>query len=301
VDQVVQGGYFFLLSEARLPTLTEQTALVSIVQMFAGNVLRAQNLLAMRQRLERANWLYKISQAVTSTLDVKQVFHQTTELAAFVLNAQAATLFSIDRDNGELVFMIPKGSAANVLEEQRIPMERGVCGWVATHGKPLVVNQARDSEFFNPDVDSQTGFMTRNIVCVPLMSHDRTVGVLEVLNKEGEEGFTDDDSEWLTMMGQQIAIALDNAQLFAREQEKVRELAMLNTVSQTINSDLDVNAILDAVTQSALEISSADRSELFLVDYRKGALKLFSTAGRVVRPGNSARDDKTNKKKKNGK
>jgi signal transduction histidine kinase len=223
--------------------------------------------------------LYTISQAVTSSLEVETVFHQTTELAAHVLNAQAATLYSIDRDNNELVFMIAKGVAAQALEEKRMPLDRGVAGWVATHGKPLIVPLARESPLFNPDVDSQTGFMTRNIVCVPLLMHDRTVGVLQVMNKEGSEGFTTDDAEWLSMMGQQIAIALDNAHLFARQQEKVRELATLNAVSQMINGDLDVDAVLNVVTRSALELSAADRCELFLVDARKRVLKLFASAG----------------------
>jgi signal transduction histidine kinase len=272
------GAVAFILEQGLLPNPTQQLNLQGLVQTFVSNGLRAQLLHAMRERLRRANLLYQIAQAVTSSLDLQTVFHQTTELAASALNAQAATLFTVDYANSELVFMITTGEAARKLEEKRIPLDRGVAGWVATHGKPLIANQPRDNVLFNPDVDSQTGFKTNNIVCVPLLIQERTVGVLEVLNKENSTGFTNDDAEWLAMMGQQIAIALENAQLFRREQEKVRELAMLNAVSQTINSDLDANAVLDAVTQSAVEIASADRSELFLVDYRKRVLRLFASA-----------------------
>lgn len=224
MDLLVQGAISFVLP-ATLPLDDEQCAhLSAAVQLFGVNGLRADHLQATRNRLDKANLLYQISQAITSTLDIKTVFNQTTELAASILHAQAATLFSIDYKNRELLFMIAKGAAARVLEEKRLPIDQGVVGWVATHGKPLIVNNTHESKLFNSQVDSQTGFFTRNILCVPLRIQDRTVGVLEVLNKENEEDFTSDDADWLNAMGQHIAIALENAQLYEnlrREQERI--------------------------------------------------------------------------------
>ncbi|CAN5404400.1 hypothetical protein BH10CHL1_BH10CHL1_20540 [soil metagenome] len=279
VEQIVRGAISFLFDPNSAAHDLDQASLDTAVQVFAGNALRAQYLRASRDQLERVNLLYQIAQSVTSSLELKSVFHQTTELAAYVINAEAATLFSIDYDRQELVFMITKGAAAHLLEEQRIPLDSGVVGWVATHGESLVVNDTSQSKFFNSAVDSQTGFTTHDILCVPLRAHDRTIGVLELLNKVTPGGFTNDDVEWLSMLGQQIAIALDNAQLFAREQMKVHELATLNKVSQTINSELDASVVLHAITQSVVEISGADRSELWLIDARKQALRLFAKAG----------------------
>jgi len=202
----------------------ECAALASIFQFFAAPALYALELSTTRARLDQANLLSQISQAITSSLDLKIVFNQTTEMAASILHAQAATLFSIDTKQRELVFMVAKGAAAHALEEKRIPLEQGVVGWVAVNGKPLVVNNTSENDLFNSQVDSQTGFYTRNILCVPLRIQDRTVGVLEVLNKETAGGFTTDDIDWLTAMGQHIAIALENAQLYEnlrREQERI--------------------------------------------------------------------------------
>lgn len=224
VEQVVRGCVSFLLKETQSLTPIQCETLDGLVQMFAGNALRTQYLQATRKRLEQTNLLYQISQAITSSLDLTTVFHQTTELAASMLQAQAATLFSIDPKRRELVFMIAKGAAAHALEEKRIPMDRGVAGWVATHGQPLIVNNTLDNKLFNSNVDSQTGFVTRNIVCVPLQIQDRTVGVLEVLNKETSAGFSAADADWLKQMGQQIAIALENAQLYQNlrvEQDRI--------------------------------------------------------------------------------
>ncbi|MCB0124090.1 MAG: GAF domain-containing sensor histidine kinase, partial [Caldilineaceae bacterium] len=212
-------------SEQILPlSQNDCTAVHANLQFFATHAFHVYHLAETRGRLEQATLLSQISQAITSSLDLKTVFNQTTEMAAATLNAQAATLFTIDTKRRELVFMIAKGAAAQVLEEKRIPLEQGVVGWVAVHGQPLVVNNARESALFDSHVDSQTGFSTRNILCVPLRIQDRTIGVLEVLNKETAGGFTQEDIEWLTAMSRPIAIALENAQLYEnlrREQERI--------------------------------------------------------------------------------
>jgi len=278
IEQILRGAMTFVFQAELAPSVSDQTLIYGIVQMFTGNALRAQYLRVTRDQLERVNLLYQISQSITSSLELKTVFSQTTELAAYVLNAEAATLFSLDEDRQELVFLVAKGAAAQGLEEQRMPLSHGVAGWVATHGKSLIVNDTSQSDLFNSTVDSQTGYTTQNILCVPLRVHDRTIGVLELMNKNIPGGFSPDDANWLTMMGQQIAIALENAQLFKREQTKVHELATLNKVSQAMNSELDVAVVLNTITQSVLEISSADRSELWLIDARKQALRLFASA-----------------------
>ncbi|MBX3015516.1 MAG: GAF domain-containing sensor histidine kinase [Caldilineaceae bacterium] len=224
VEQVLRGTITFLFTHECSADLVNTDELTEAIHFLAIHGLRAQHLHATRKQLDQIHLLYQISQAITSTLDLKTVFHQTTEMAASILQAQAATLFSIDTKQRELVFMVAKGAAAQALEEKRIPISHGVVGWVATHGQPLVVNNAQQSKLFNSTVDASTGFSTKNIVCVPLRIHDHTVGVLEVLNKEGEEGFTPGDAEWLTTMGQQIAIALENAQLYEnlrQEQERI--------------------------------------------------------------------------------
>lgn len=202
----------------------DSDAIHALFQLFAAYALHAHNLAETRERLGQATLLSQISQAITSSLDLKTVFNQTTEMAASTLNAQAATLFSIDTKRRELVFMIAKGAAAQALDEKRIPVDQGVVGWVALNGQPLVVNNARESALFDSQVDSQTGFSTRNILCVPLRIQERTIGVLEVLNKETDDGFSSADVEWLTAIGRPIAIALENAQLYEnlrREQERI--------------------------------------------------------------------------------
>ena len=74
---------------------------------------------------------------------------------------------------------------------------------------------------FSRHFDDESGFRTRSILCVPLKSRDRLVGVVEVINKKEAQGFTDEDLEILTMLGNMIGPALENAQLYSRLKEKL--------------------------------------------------------------------------------
>lgn len=279
LHSIQRGTLTFAWEAPKPPSMGITEQIQQIVQMFGSNGMRANQLLLTRSDREGSDLLYMIAQELTSTLDLNTVLNKATETVRMVLNAQASTLFRVDRNHNELIFMIPKGAAASVLEEERIPMDQGVVGWVATRGEPLIVNDTSASELFQSNVDSQTGFKTRNILCVPLLIQEETVGVLEVLNKEGSSGFTQEDEEWLTRVGSQVAIAFENAQLFAKEQARADELDTLNSVSQTINSELNVSVILDKITQSVFDILSASRSELLLVSPDRRHVNLVSSAG----------------------
>jgi signal transduction histidine kinase len=95
---------------------------------------------------------------------------------------------------------------------------------VASNQQSIIVNDAPRDTRFAAQVDAETGFQTRNILCVPLTVQGRLVGVLEVLNKEGDKGFTEEDKNWLEKLGNQASIALENARLYQNlrmEQERI--------------------------------------------------------------------------------
>ncbi|MEM7532667.1 MAG: GAF domain-containing sensor histidine kinase [Chloroflexota bacterium] len=283
MDQLIRGGLTLICPPKHHIEEDNCQHLYHVTQSLSANALRTQYIHNTHQHIERINLLYQITQAITHTLDLQQVLNDSAELAAYVLNAQAATLFQIDESAQELVFMVTKGKAANMLAETRIPINQGVVGWVATNGKPLIVNDTQTSPLFDASVDSETGFITHNILCIPLSTQDRIIGVIEILNKEDATGFsqefTQEDVDWLYMAGQHIAIALDNAQLFAREQQRVHELATLNAFGQTINHAFDTDTILHSIPEHVLDLLGADRCELLLVDPKTRVLSLFASAG----------------------
>ena len=87
--------------------------------------------------------------------------------------------------------------------------------------KPLICSDPYADARFSRHFDATSGFRTRSILCVPLRSRGRLVGVVEVINKKNAQDFTDEDLEILTMLGNMIGPALENAQLYSRLKEKL--------------------------------------------------------------------------------
>ncbi len=209
---VFPPGHTLSMSERRVLTWAASTI---------GNLARLSEQLAFTQQsLQQLGFLHQTSQALTSTLDLREVLDNTMELATKTLNAQASTLMLIDEDTNELVFDSLHGEKRELLRSYRMSMDQGIAGWVATHGESAIVNDATQDERFDRAADARTGFLTKSVLCVPVQIKDRTIGVLEALNKISGEGFNDADLRLLGTLAAQAAIAIENARLYRSLREE---------------------------------------------------------------------------------
>ncbi|HEX9114674.1 MAG TPA: GAF domain-containing sensor histidine kinase [Anaerolineae bacterium] len=232
-----------------------------------------------RTRLDRFQHLYEVGQVITSSLDLDQVLRLSTSRVAEVLRAEAGTLMLIDETRQELVFKIPAGPAEQMLLEKRMPLNKGAAGWVATHGRPLIIEDVKKDGRFYDAMDRLTGYRTRSILAVPLQVTGRTIGVVEVINKLGGTGFTEDDLQWLSILAPLIAIAIDNARLFARERQRVAELAAANTVATAANETLELSVMLRAALLTTMNVLHADSGEIGLLSPDTGQIEFQVSEG----------------------
>ncbi len=223
-EQVVRGSITIVFRSPVFLNKSQFETVSMMVQSYAANGLRSAYLNTFRQKLDHANSLYMVLHWLTSSLDVRTVLEKAIETTAHVLNAEAATIFRYDAANNRLKFSVIRSSVAEVLEEQYISTTAGVVGHAFTHGEALVINDTSSCELFDSSLDEATGFNTRSILCVPLCVHGEKSGVLEVLNKKDGQQFSEDDVRWLSVIAEQIAVALKNAELYQqvrREQERL--------------------------------------------------------------------------------
>jgi two-component system sensor histidine kinase HydH len=165
--------------------------------------------------------LVQFSSLVNSSLDSQEVLNYALMSVEQWLDAEVSSIFEVDKVKGELFFRLARGAGVEKIKPLRLKIGEGIAGWVAQTEQPLIcADPYRDPRFFR-QFDQESGFHTRSILCVPLKSQDRLVGVLEVLNKKGALSFNDDDLEMLTMLSNMIGPALENAQLYRRLQEKL--------------------------------------------------------------------------------
>jgi signal transduction histidine kinase len=165
--------------------------------------------------------LAKLSALINSSLDMAEVLDCALQSVEEFLGAEVSSIFELDRSTGELFFRLARGAGAEKIKGLRLRIGEGIAGWVAQTEQPLICSDAAADLRFCQAFDVQSGFHTRSILCVPLKARDRLLGVLEVINKKNGRAFENGDLELLTILGNQIGIALDNARLYQRLHERL--------------------------------------------------------------------------------
>jgi two-component system NtrC family sensor kinase len=173
---------------------------------------------ALAQRLEELTHLYQIARMVTSTLEQEQVFDLVAARIREMFRVEAGSLLLLDEEAQELEFVTSWLGDQEPLRGIGLELGQGIAGQVALTQEPALVNDAYSDEKFYSEIDQHTGFVTRSILCVPLMVQDRCIGVIELLNKL-DGPFVPEDAERLKDVASPVAIALENAQLYCQAQE----------------------------------------------------------------------------------
>jgi HD-GYP domain-containing protein (c-di-GMP phosphodiesterase class II) len=189
--------------------LAEQTAELEALRVVAHGSADE-----VREELRRLEALASASTVINSTLDLKELLKVIMELAARSLRAEAGSILLKDKASGDLLFDVATGASAEAVKTIRIPRGQGIAGHVAETAESLLVPDcSRDPRFFK-GADEKSRFVTRSIVAVPLIARGETIGVVEVLNRQGDGVFNDGDLMLLQALGHQSAVAIQNAQLF---------------------------------------------------------------------------------------
>lgn len=160
--------------------------------------------------------LYKMLETlalINSTPDLNQLLSLIMKSIKGVMEAEASSTLLLDAEKNDLYFSSVQGGSEKV-KEIRIRADQGIAGHVVQTGKPLIVNDVAQSKFFLKTVDERTQFKTRKIICVPLISRNKTIGVLEALNKLNGKDFDREDEKLFMAFSHQVSVAIENARLY---------------------------------------------------------------------------------------
>lgn len=163
---------------------------------------------------EKLALVIQIGFIINSTHNLMDVLSLIMKYSNIVTNTQASSLMLLDEKTGELVFSVPTGPSADELKDIRIPKGAGVAGWVAENQQYALIQDVKKDPRFYSQIDDQTGTRTKSLLCVPLRTKRKIIGVLEVINKNDDGPLTEDDALLLNLFSQQAAIAIENAILF---------------------------------------------------------------------------------------
>ncbi len=166
--------------------------------------------------------LVKITGKINSAWKLDDVLNYSMFLAEDFLRAGASSIWLIDKDKDELYFRLVRGESADKISTIRMKMGEGIVGHVAASGKSVVINDPTSDPRWKPVADNRSGFETKQLISVPLKARDEIIGVIQVLNKENEEPFNNEDLFLLQILADQVALALENARLYEEQLQKER-------------------------------------------------------------------------------
>lgn len=181
--------------------------------------------------------LLKIGRLVSAETNLDALLETIASETAKALNADRCTVFLIDKETNELWSKVATGMGS---EEIRFPAAKGLAGHVALTGNTINIQDAYNDERFNKDIDSKTGYVTRNILCMPIrnIKHE-IIGVFQVLNKNNGV-FTAEDEDILIALGSSAGIALENTRLFNYQQKMLEDQKLLfSSFIDTLAASID--------------------------------------------------------------
>lgn len=201
----------------------------------------------------------------TSELEFKRLFPKIIGRVTEVMSVERTSLYVIDWDNRNIWTKVAEG-----IEGITLPLGKGISGRVAETGDPIKVTDAWELPYFDRSFDQRNNFRTRSVLCLPVRGRaGQTIGVIEVINKRGEDHFTGKDEILLRGLASQVGIALENSLL-------VDELKLsFNSSISTLSTIVDARHPLTAGhSQRVMEYSMLIADEMQLGENDVEALRL---------------------------
>jgi GAF domain-containing protein len=174
--------------------------------------------------------------------DFRRMLTSVVEVARAIFHARASSIFLLDEKADELVFEAVAGEGAETLVGQRFPSSTGIAGWVLVTRQPLVIEDVTADPRFGREAAESTGFVPKGLMAVPLLNEERSLGVLEVLDRPSDSRFSMQEMDLLTLFANQAAIALDLLQRARQAQAALADrgdIAVLARVATALGQEED--------------------------------------------------------------
>jgi len=193
-----------------------------------------RNILASRNRMDRLNMLIEASKIVNSALDLGSVLALILDVATRSIAADRGTVYLVDQKGDELWSLVAQGDG---MVEIRLPLGKGLAGYVARTGETVNIADAYRDPRFNPEIDLRSGYTTHTVLCMPMRNREgKIVGVFQLLNKRTGQ-FGPEDESFIDALSVHAAIAVENARL-AQQMVNNERMSAVGRMAATILHDI---------------------------------------------------------------
>jgi sigma-B regulation protein RsbU (phosphoserine phosphatase) len=214
-----------------VPVFTDrQIEMATFSCSYIANLVNNENLVQdlegsserMQKMLREMVTLHEITHALESSDNLDSLLEYIMQKSQNVMTAEAASLMLVLEDTNELEFKVTLGPKAKEVKPFKLPIGKGISGWVAQTGEAVLISDAYSDPRFDPSFDKRSGFRTNSMLCVPMIHQSKIVGVMTLINKLDGKPFNENDQNLFTIFASQAALSIENARLLFAAIEKER-------------------------------------------------------------------------------
>ena len=166
------------------------------------------------KKISRLNLYQTVSSSLAYAGGLHELLNMIMSIVTSELLCEEGSVLMLDEENNEFEFFTAVGETGKDLEKVRFPADKGIAGRALREGITLVVNDVANDPDFYGNIDEEHEFQTKSILATPLISGEEVVGVIEAINKIGDDGFDKEDAQILAAIADEVALAVKNARLF---------------------------------------------------------------------------------------
>lgn len=224
--------------------------------------------------------LIDISKKINSLMELEKLLREIMDSVKTLLHAEGSSLMFLDEEKNVLTFRVVTGeNQVEGLKEIEVPLGKGIAGLVAKTGEALIINDAQNDDRVFKQADQKTSMVTRNIICVPMTTGGKIIGVLEAINSRDREAFSNDDLLLLMAFAEQAAISITNRKLYDRVKARVDELTALYEISQLNLGHEAAEDLFKSSVEIVGRVMGCDRVSILLFDKQEDALLVKAAIG----------------------
>jgi GAF domain-containing protein len=217
----------------------------------------------------------EVTKAITSSLNLSEVFELITHKIPEILNVDAATIRLLDASGEKLVLKAAHGLSPAYLNRGTIDTEEPV--FKALKGEPIVIEDAtQDRRIKYPEATKQEGI--KSILVVPIPIRGEISGILRLLARHSRS-FHRDEIDFAAALGEQCGIAIENARIYDEQQTQLNYFKVIHEISKEINATYELDKILDLVVTRLPAVMNLKAATIRLIEAHDGKLKLKAAHG----------------------
>jgi len=263
-------------SEINAFSKDDSITLSTLASMVAKVLENSKLLSESNQKVKEMKRLFAVSEQLAERPDDPELLGRVLEYSTEALECEGMSIMLYDSEREDLT-MTKSIGLPKELENFKIPVGKGIHGWVAAHRKPLLI----------PDVTADTTLarhsffdqFSKSMLCVPLAATDRLIGVIGAYQKKDDSQFNENDERLLTTIGRQITAFFENRRLLDDSRRKLDYFTTLYKVSSSVSTTLNVSKLFDMILHQVQEVMNVENCSIMAYDPVKKHLTLDAAIG----------------------